>query len=345
MIERAWRAIVGLGVGLGVLVVWPGVAGAGTEECVGDWPNPDACFPDILCNQYEAFWDLRRAVVHIYGPDILGTGVLINNASCHSNNSECGTPYLLTAHHVASSFVEPMSDGERYSIENLTAFTFGLEAAFCGGPTAGGAVALDGATVIIEAPEEDLLLLQLSTSLPPELGAYFVGWEFTALDQAISISHPCGAPKRIAISEPDEVYFQHVMDKDIYTVRYWQEGALAGGSSGAPLLDISTGALQGVFTETDGAGAYYCFEPSLASIDQFTALTSILDVLPASVDGHLDHIDAYDLNTLALPIGTVADSSYYGDGEIIDISAEEQVLLVDGFFADSGSTVWIHIEP
>jgi hypothetical protein len=146
-------------------------------ECVDDWPNPNSCFPDILCGEFADFWDVRRAVVHIYGPDIFGTGVLINNAQCDAAGKQCGTPYLLTANHVVSDAMgESMSKGERFAIENETFFTFGFEAATCGGPTAGGAVAFKGATIVAESVIRDVLLLRLNTDLPPELGVYFVGW-------------------------------------------------------------------------------------------------------------------------------------------------------------------------
>jgi hypothetical protein len=79
-------------------------------------------------------------------------------------------PYILTANHVVSGkYGATMRQGQMNDIQTLTAFTFGLEAALCGGPTAGGAVAVMGATIVAHDPKRDLLLLQLSTSLPPEL--------------------------------------------------------------------------------------------------------------------------------------------------------------------------------
>jgi hypothetical protein len=322
------------------------VAWANGEECVGFWPNPDACFPDVLCPQYEQFWDIRRSVVHISGPDALGTGVLINNGHCYNKNELCGLPLILTANHVASSLMgTPMTDGEKSDIENLTAFTFNLEAAVCGGATSGDAVGVVGATVIAASPKADLLLLQLTTTLPPELGAYFVGWGSGLLDQAVSISHPCGAPKRIAISEPGTVTFQPVVGKDIYNVDYWDVGSLADGSSGAPLFDESTGSLFGVFTDAFGAGAHQCFDPNAAAQHHFTALTTLLEFLPSSIDANMIVIGSYDSNDYLPPAGTVKDSSYYGEGEVVNITAEEQVLLVDGFWADSGSTIVVEVGP
>ena len=328
----------------------PPARGDDPPECVGDWPNlwpnPDSCFPDILCDAYAEFWDVRRAVVHIYGPDIYGTGVLINNALCDEVNQDCGTPYLLTAHHVVSDQKGKMTNGERIAVENEAMFTFGLEAAWCGGNTAGGAIAVKGAEVVEESYEKDLVLLKLTTKLPKELGAYFVGWGKGNLYQAVAIGHPCLAPKRIAISEPQNVVFQKVLHKDIYIVERWEVGALAAGSSGSPLLDMTTGSLHGVYTKADGAGALTCFKPDLDADDVFTALTSILDILPASVDqNYFTSIDPYDSDPYNSIADTVEDSSYYGPGTIKTISAKQEVWLLDGFQADKGSEIVIEVNP
>jgi hypothetical protein len=315
-------------------------------ECIGDLPNPDSCFPDILCGEYADFWDVRRAVVHIWGPDIAGTGVLINNAECDATGEQCGKPYVLTAYHVGSGKMgRNMTNGQRTTFENEAFFTFGFEAATCGGPTAGGAVAFKGATIVAESVVRDVLLLQLNTDLPDELGAYFVGWGEGSVEQAVAIGHPCGAPKRIAISWPGFVTLQEVVGKSIYDVEYWEDGALAAGSSGSPLLDMDTGSLHGVLTNAWGQGPRICFHPDQKAHDFFTALPSILDTLPKAVDENRSAIDAYDSKPHVPGTGTVEDGNYYGKGEMKYISATEQVLLVPDFHADNGSTITIEIKP
>jgi hypothetical protein len=335
------------GAAIFMLAAFGGAGAARAGECVNDWPTPDECFPDVLCPHYAEYWDLRRAVVHLYGPDIVGTGVLINNADCHFFERNCGAPYLLTANHIVSGQLGvQMSNGEMSNIQTQTSFTFGFEAALCGGAVSGGAVAVEGATIVAHSPGTDLLLLKLATSLPPELGAFFVGWCETPFDQAIAIGHPCGAPKRIAISEPGEIASEQTISRDVYDVYWWEEGALAGGSSGSPLLDAQSGALKGIFTNTVQAGSLACSQPGVTpSQDRFTALSSILAVLPTSVDGGSHCVDHYDANAGAPILGTVEDSSYYGPGEIRVISAGHEVLLVDGFFADKGSNITIEIKP
>lgn len=340
MTKAVQRAVA---VGLALFVYESAQLAHAGEECVNDWPSPDECFPDILCEQYAEYWNFRRAVVHLSGPDIGGTGVLINNVKCHASDDECGTPYLLTANHVVSGYYnEQMSPGEMNDIETLTAFTFGLEAAVCGGPTAGGAVAMVGATIVAHDPTRDLLLLRLDTSLPPELGAFFVGWCGGAFPQAISISHPCGAPKRIAISDTDDIQTTTTMAGEMYDVYWWQEGALAGASSGAPLLDEQTGALKGIYLEAVQAGSLACSEPNgTPAQDRFSALSNILEFLPPMVDGGAGCIDHFDSNEYAPVAGTVEDSHYYGPGVTKEISATETVWLLDGFWASKGSNITI----
>jgi hypothetical protein len=199
--------------------------------------------------------------------------------------------------------------------------------------------------VVVESPERDLVLLHLNINLPKELGAYFVGWGKGDLYQGVAIGHPCLAPMRIAISEPRNVIFQEVVHKDIYIVERWEVGALAEGSSGSPLLDMNTGSLYGVYTDAGGAGALTCFEPDLDADDNFTALTSILDTLPESVDRFHTSIDAYDSDPYNPIADTVEDSSYYGPGAIETISGKYEVWLLHGFHADKGSEIIIEVNP
>jgi hypothetical protein len=334
----------------------PPARGDDPPECIGDWPNiwpnPDSCYPDILCDEYADFWDVRRGIVHIYGPDIYGTGVLINNASCDDFGQNCGVPYLLTAHHVVSDQKGKMTNGERNTLDKEAFFTFGLEAAWCGGPTAGGAIAVKGASVVEEAWEKDLVLLQLNTKLPEELSAYYVGWGNGTLDeqgnldeQAVVIGHPCLAPKRIAISQPGAVKFQEVVHKSIYQVDWWEVGGLAYGFSGSPLLDMDSLSLHGVYTDTTNPGVQACFHPEQRDQDIFTALPSILDTLPKFVDGDHSSIDSYDSNPENLIDGTVEDGKYYGKGVKTKITAKVEVVLINEFYADKGSEIVIEINP
>jgi hypothetical protein len=315
-------------------------------ECVNDWPNPPSCFPDILCPEFAPYWDWRRSIVHLYGPDIGGTGVLINNANCYIHGIDCGAPYLLTANHIVSYGIgHALTPGQKVDIQTLTTFTFGFEAAVCNGPAATGAVAVGGAEIVAESPSKDLLLLKLSTTLPRELGAYYVGWCGGPLEQAVVISHPCGAPKRVAVSDFGEISFMQTMTRTVYDVSWWQDGALASASSGAPLLDSTTGLLRGIFTDTTGAGSDACASLNAPAGDRFTASPSIIEFLPSVIRGGAGCIGHFDSNEGAPLLGTVENSKFYGPGESVKITATNEVHLVDGFSAAAGSVIRIEIEP
>jgi hypothetical protein len=332
---------------LSTLGYTPPARGDDPPECIGYWPNPDSCYPDILCDEYAEFWDVRRAIVHIYGPDVEGTGVLINNAPCDMIGQDCGVAYILTAHHVVSDQKGNMTNGEKTALFEETTFTFGLEAAWCGSElTAGDAIAVEGASVVAEDWKKDLALLQLKVDLPEEFGAYYVGWgKGTLDDQAVAIGHPCLAPKRIAISKAGAVEEKKVVHKTIYEVSKWEIGALAYGSSGSPLLDIDNLSLHGLYTRTNNGGAQACFHPEQDEEDIFTALESILEMLPQNIDQWRSSIDAYDSNPEHMLDGTVVDGSYYGPGERKTIAAKYEVWLVEGFHADKGSEILIEAKP
>jgi hypothetical protein len=324
-------------------------AAAAEEECAGIWPIPDWCFPDIICPAYEGYWDLRRSVVQIYGPDINGTGVLINNYACSpalSKDNDCGVPYILTAYHVASSGMGvPMTQGQRIDIQAFTTFSFGLEAATCGGSVATSEVALGGAVIVAESVEKDLLLLKLSTRPPAEVGAYYLGWGMVGGGKHVAITHPCGGFKRIAIADDGATSFQEAVGRDLFIVAEWADGALAAGSSGGPLIESATGSLMGIFTDVGGAGAYACYDPSLLADDRFTAITSILEFLPFNVAGGASALLPYDSNPDAGILDVVKNSQSYGPGEVVTIDGHLEVYLLDGFHAISGSQVTVRIQP
>ncbi|WP_338082206.1 hypothetical protein [Enhygromyxa salina] len=246
---------------------------------------------------------------------------------------------MLTANHVVTGGGD-ITDGQRIAIETESTFVFGFEAGVCGGPTASGAVGITGAAVVRSSKEKDLLLLRLTTTLPHELGAYFFGWCDLDLWQGVAISHPCGAPKTIAVSEFGEVDHVKVYQKDVYDVAWWEEGALAAGSSGAPLLSESSGTLRGIYTGPVQAGSEACSDPgNVPAQDRFTAMSTILEFLPEKVRGGATCVGTYDDDDYGSLLSTVEDASYYGPGAVVTLTAKHSVWLLDGFFADYGAQV------
>ncbi len=331
------------------LVFLASEAAAGDDECVGDFPVPLECFPDVLCPQFAPYWDFRRAVVHIAGPDFLGTGVLINNGGCanpDSSDSDCGTPYLLTAYHVVSTTdADQLTNGDKYAIEEEATFSFGLEAVACDSPLVTWEVAVGGASVVAQSKPKDLLLLRLDTKLPTEVGAYFVGWGAESHDQVLAISHPCGGVKKIAVSDPWSVTYQEIVGRDILAVESWEQGALVSGSSGAPLIERSSGVLLGIYSQRSTSVTIACNGYQSPYEDIFTAISSVLEFLPPSVTLGQVPLDAYDSNAYMPIMDTATNNEYYGPGTVVDITANQQVFLTDGFHAAEGSTIVVEVNP
>lgn len=311
-------------------------------DCVDDTAFPSDCFPDVLCPQFSNYLDFRRAVVHIYGPDLGGTGFLVNNVYCDSDSTDpdCGIPYLLTATHLVTGFMDDeVTSGDIYALENETTYTFGFEDSYCGqGENLSWEIALGGAQVLGFSTEKDLMLIQLSTAPPPEAGPYFLGWGSGAFTEVATIGHPCGGAKKIAIADPSAMEFHENLNRDVLKIEYWEIGAILGGASGGPLLD-DEGLLLGLLSASDND---VCAGEQADSY--FTAITTIIPFL-GLVANSFNHHGPYDSNA-CIPIPDVElNAEKYGAGETVTISATQQVVLTSGFDAEAGSNVRVIIVP
>jgi hypothetical protein len=342
------HAIIRVCVCTGVLLATP-AARAEETKCVNDEALPAECFPDVLCPVFSNYLDYRRSVVHIYGPDISGTGVLINNVECtnpEGGDHDCGMPYVLTAAHLLTNGTsgDKITQGDIFAIENETAFTLGFEAGYCDGYDApySWEFAVSGAQVLGKDEDKDLLLLHLSTSLPPEAGPYFVGWGDDGSDEVAAITHPCGDVKKIAIADREMIEYGKKLfgqvENTIVRVESWDEGGVIGGSSGGPLL-TKHGKLIGMYS-----GSYHHVCPGYIADSIFIAMHTIVPFLGTRAKGH-ESYGAYDSNAY-LPIHDVElNSDKYGPGEVVQISARQQVVLSNGFHAEAGSDVHVIIVP
>jgi hypothetical protein len=309
---------------------------------------PAECFPDVLCPVVSNYLDFRRAVIHISGPDIGGTGVLINNVACtnpEGGDLDCGRPYVLTAAHLLTNGAsnDKVTQGDIHAIENESTFTLGFESVTCGGYAAYNyEFAVFGAQVLDWSVEKDLLLLQLSTSPPAEAGPYFVGWGEDWSDEVAAITHACGGAKKIAIADREMIEYGKKLANQttnkIIRVESWDEGGVLGGSSGGPLL-TENGKLIGMYS-----GSYLHVCPGDIADSIFIAMETIVPFLEILAMGH-NYYGAYDSNAY-LPIHDVElNSEKYGPGEVVQISAKQQVVLSNGFEAEAGSHVHVIIVP
>lgn len=333
----------GGGVIVGVVVALAGRSAQGQvpTECVGDEAVPYECFVDATCPLASNYEQVRRSVVHIYGPDSVGSGVLINNADCSGTpaDSDCGKPYLLTSAHIVYDFYDPhVTANDIYSIENEFSFTLGYAASSCGSEFDTYSISVGGCSVAWHSDEKDLLLLHLDTSLPLEAAPYYAGWGGISLDDSslAMIGHPCGGPQKIALADPIDFEFQQIVGVDLLHIWGWDVGAQQSGSSGGPLL-TPDGKVSGIFKRQ----ALDLCEMADAS---FVALTSIVPFLgPVAADNW--DFPSFDPSSHQ-PIEDVATvDAYFGNGDTVKINAHQEVRLMDPFHADIGSFVRVVIVP
>lgn len=346
MVARIWAHSAVVGAFLVVSTTVPTHALA--NECDGYTPQPEACFPHALCLSQDSYWDQRRSIVHIYGPDMEGTGFLINTSKCDDQGFACGQPYILTALHVMTgAYGDEPTGGEKFAVNFETHFMFGHEALTCSGEIINDIVSYEGAEIIAYDVEADLLLLRLKTGIAEDLAPYFLGWGLGNWipPQGVVIAHSCGGPKRVSVSLPDSMWTTVNNARQIVEVQYWETGALASGASGAPLF-TPDGLMFGLYTNRVGAWPpTTCTDPSTPSQDNFTGWNSINDLLPDDIFDPTAHVLPYDGDTDEDTAHILMSDTYVGSGDYLKVVAGQEVHITEGVHFDSGSFVIVEINP
>src|SRR5688572_18331341 len=170
------------------------------------------CLVDVNCPAGAGYQDIKRSVLFVLFSGSYCSAGMINNTA------EDQTPYFLTANHCGN-------------MTNVVA-VFGYENTACGPGGASQANSISGATLLAASSRYDSQLYRLSSAPPASFQPFYAGWD-RAMNQpapGISISHPSGAPKKIARDN----------DKPIQNGTKWQVtweiGKLMPGSSGSPLF-------------------------------------------------------------------------------------------------------------
>jgi hypothetical protein len=173
--------------------------------------NP--CLIDVNCSEGDPYQDIKRSVIRIQTSGVLCSGSILNNTA------EDGTPYMLTAHHCGN-----YTDGT---------FLFGYEIPDCGTGSASATNFLSGSTRLAQDDPYDSQLYVLDETPPASFKPYYAGWGrgSTPSAPAVSISHPAGLPKKIAIDEDPPI------DTGTFFAVTWEDGIVLGGSSGSPLFN------------------------------------------------------------------------------------------------------------
>jgi lysyl endopeptidase len=171
------------------------------------------CLIDVNCPEGAPYQDIKRSVIRVLSSGVLCSAGMLNNTA------QDGTPYFLTADHCGT-------------MTNVVAL-FDYERSGCGIGGSSTSRTISGATRLARSDGYDSQLYLLSSAPPASYVPFYAGWDRRAAQPAptISISHPGGSPKKIALD------FDRALGTGLFWNVTWDLGTLQGGSSGSPLFN------------------------------------------------------------------------------------------------------------
>lgn len=111
---------------------------------------------------------------------------------------------------------------------------------------------LQGLEVVWSDEESDTLLLRLNNELPEDFTPYFLGWDATGdklgVDEYGCVHHASGDTKKLSTTSIPPTLTPWIGEEPSHWVVRWMDGATESGSSGASLVDGSSGLCLGVLT-------------------------------------------------------------------------------------------------
>lgn len=211
-----------------------------------------SCNVDINCEIGNRWNQLKDAVCRLIvnGKEVC-TGTLINNTA------EDQKPYVLSASHCYDA----------WDLAETSVYTFNYESPYCA-PLDGDPIhSLSGAVMKAQFDSLDFALVELDDVPPPDFRPYYAGWDRSPglPDSSISIHHPLGDVKKIAI-DYDAAEYTTFSSRTIknpkdgsFNILKWDEGVTEVGSSGGALFNmdeqligtLSGGAARCGFPEDD----------------------------------------------------------------------------------------------
>ena len=199
-----------------------------------------ACNVDINCNVADRYHLLKNAVCRL-----LVNGVELCSGTLLNNTAEDGKPYILSAAHCY----------DEWNYAETTIYTFNYESPYCAPLDGDPSHTISGAIMKARHDSLDFALAEMSLVPPPEFRPYYAGWDHTGIlhDSAVSIHHPLGDIKKIAIDNNSPVksdFKKEYISQAFLNIKQWEEGVTEIGSSGGGLFNTRS---QLIGTLTGGA--------------------------------------------------------------------------------------------
>jgi hypothetical protein len=216
---------------------------------------------------------------------------------------------------------------------------FGYERTSCGSGTSSPANTVAGATLRAASGDWDSRLYQLSSPPPAGYEPYYAGWDRRGVQPgpAISISHPSGLPKKIAIDTGAPV------NSGRQWLVTWETGKIEGGSSGSPLFNGEGRVIGPACCVSDfNCGSQFVFYGRFNGFWANQGLAAWLDPL-ATGQTTLDGFDPH--NGAALPYnGSGANPSVYTSTRPPTVGTN-WTAEIDANLQPGATSAWIVAHP
>ena len=201
------------------------------------------CLLDVVCNEengYELINEYRDVIQSVGLISIGGTGfctgVLINNTA------QDRIPYFLTARHCGISPDNVSSVVVYWNHENSACRSDAMSNSEPGDGSF--KVFNEGASIVAEYREADMMLLRLDDPVNADANAFFAGWqrEDVIPESTVVIHHALSEEKRISFDFDAPQVTRHFgeiedFDEEYFRILSYDISSTAEGSSGAPLFD------------------------------------------------------------------------------------------------------------